>query len=108
MVCAPHRKQDVPPLHHHGVLVLLNAWCREACDLQSQGNHLSCASPLTLKTHDPSRELDALLEKNILLNAAGHTTTELFASGNVHALVQLQDNMLGYAQEPRMDLGALE
>lgn len=30
---------------------------------------------------------------------AGHTTTELFASGGVHALVRLLDNVLEYARE---------
>ena len=39
---------------------------------------------------------------------AGHTTTELFASGGVHALVRLLDNVLEYAREPQRSVWVRE
>ncbi len=39
---------------------------------------------------------------------AGHTTTELFASGGVHALVRLLDNVLEYARDPQRSVWVRE
>lgn len=39
---------------------------------------------------------------------AGHTTTELFASGGVHALVRLLDNVLEHAREPQRSVWVRE
>ena len=43
-----------------------------------------------------------------MLRDAGHTTTELFASGGVHALVRLLDNVLEYAREPQRSVWVRE
>lgn len=43
-----------------------------------------------------------------MLLGAGHTTTELFASGGVHALVRLLDNVLEYAREPQRSVWVRE
>ncbi len=43
-----------------------------------------------------------------MLLDAGHTTTELFASGGVHALVRLLDNVLEYAREPQRSVWVRE
>lgn len=39
---------------------------------------------------------------------AGHTTTEVFASGGVHALVRLLENVLHYATEPQRSVWVRE
>ncbi len=39
---------------------------------------------------------------------AGHTTTEVFASGGVHALIRLLENVLEFAAEPQRSVWVRE
>jgi hypothetical protein len=43
-----------------------------------------------------------------LRSLTGHTTTEVFASGGVHALIRLLDNVLEYATEPQRSVWVRE
>jgi hypothetical protein len=77
----------------------------------SSGVHsLSCTMPLGSGPGSRLSNFSAIYQasKFCSCSSAGHTTTEVFASGGVHALIRLLENVLEFAAEPQRSVWVRE